>query len=448
MPRSASCGQAPIHQRPVELLQNLIRFNTTNPPGNEGECIAYINQLLTDAGFETTVPAMSPERPNLVTRLAGRGNVPPLLLYGHVDVATTENQTWQYPPFEGKLASGYVWGRGALDMKGGIAMMLAALLRAKAEGLVPPGDVVLAIVSDEERGNNSVYGARYLVENHATLFKGCKYAIGEFGGFTFYLVEKKFYPIMVAEKQVCVVEATVRGPSGHPLSSIVRGGTMAKLGYLLQQLDKHRLPVHITPTVRQMYETIASAVPSPANVVLGQLLDPSQTDQVLELLGTQGQTMEPLVRNTVSVTVVHGGEARNVVPSEAVATLVGGLLPCFSPADLVAELQCIVGDEIEFKVIRYDPGPAEPDMWLFNTLADILREADPDGISCPMVLSGITDARLFSKLGIQTYGFLPMNLPSDFNFVQTLHAADERIPVEALAFGTDAIYKVLQRFGK
>ena len=333
-------------------------------------------------------------------------------------------------------------------MKGGVAMMLAALLRAKAEGLVPPGDIILAILSDEELGTNSVYGARYIVENHAALFKGCKYAIGEFGGFTSYLGEKRFYPIMVAEKQVCVVEVTVRGPSGHPLSSIVHGGTIAKLGHLLQQLDKNRLPVHITPMVRQMYEAIASAVPSPADMVLRQLLDPSQTDQVLELLGTQGQTIEPLVRNTASVTVVHSGEAGNVIPSEAVAILVGGLLPGFGPDDLVAELQSIVGHEIEFKVIRYDPGPADPDMWLFDTLAGILREADPDGTPCPMVLSGITDARLFSKLGIQTYGFLPMNLPSDFNFAETLHAADERIPVEALAFGTEAIYRVLQRFGK
>lgn len=448
MPASASGDQATIYQRPVELLQNLIRFNTTNPPGNEGECITYINRLLTDAGFETTILSLAPERPNVLTRLAGQGKAPPLLLYGHVDVATTENQTWQHPPFEGEIADGYLWGRGALDMKGGVAMMLAAVLRAKAEGLVPPGDVILAILSDEELGTHSVYGARYIVENHAALFKGCKYAIGEFGGFTFYLGEKRFYPIMVAEKQVCVVGVTVRGPSGHPLSSIVRGGTIAKLGHLLQQLDKNRLPVHITPMVRQMYEAIASAVPSPANVVLGQLLDPSQTDRVLELLGTQGQTIEPLMRNTVSVTAVHSGEAGNVIPSEAVATLVGGLLPGFSPDDLVAELQSIVGDEIEFEVIRYDPGPAESDMWLFDTLADILREADPDGTPCPIVLSGITDARLFSKLGIQTYGFLPMNLPSDFNFVETLHAADERIPVEALAFGTEAIYKVLQRFGK
>lgn len=448
MSASASGDQATIYQRPVELLQSLIRFNTTNPPGNEGECIAYINRLLTDSGFETTVLSLAPERPNLITRLAGQGKVPPLLLYGHVDVATTENQMWQYPPFEGEIADGYLWGRGALDMKGGVAMMLAALLRAKTEALVPPGDVILAILSDEEMGTNSLYGARYMVENHAALFKGCKYAIGEFGGFTFYVGEKRSYPIMVAEKQVCVVEATVRGPGGHPLSSIIRGGTIGKLGHLLQQLDKNRLPVHITPTVRQMYETIAAAVPSPADVVLRQLLDPSQTDQILEMLGTQGQPMEPLVRNTVNVTVVRGGEAGNVIPSEAVAILVGGLLPGFSPDDLVAELQSILGDEIEFKVTRYDPGPAEPDMGLFDTLADILREADPDGAPCPMVLSGITDARLFSKLGIQTYGFLPMNLPSDFNFLQTLHAADERIPIEALDFGTEAIYKVMQRFGK
>jgi acetylornithine deacetylase/succinyl-diaminopimelate desuccinylase-like protein len=220
-----------IYQRPAELLQNLIRFDTTNPPGNEAECVAYIKSLLTEAGFDATLHAQAPNRPNLIARLKGRGTAPPLLLYGHIDVVTTANQKWTYPPFEGRAADGYIWGRGALDMKGGVAMMLAAFLRAKAEGLAPAGDVVLAVLSDEEGGGD--YGAKYLVENHAGQFGGIRYALGEFGGFSMYVGKKKFYPIQIAEKQMCWMKATVRGPAGHG-SQLMRGGAMAQLGRLLQ----------------------------------------------------------------------------------------------------------------------------------------------------------------------------------------------------------------------
>jgi acetylornithine deacetylase/succinyl-diaminopimelate desuccinylase-like protein len=185
--------QPSIYQRPAELLQNLIRFDTTNPPGNEAECIAYISRLLSNAGFETTIVAKDANRPNLIVRLPGRGSSPPLLLYGHVDVVSTENQEWSHPPFSGVARGGYVWGRGALDMKGGVAMMLAAFLRAKAERFAPAGDVILAVVSDEEAGGN--YGAMYLVEEHGQLFSGVRYAIGEFGGFPLHLAGRKFYAI-------------------------------------------------------------------------------------------------------------------------------------------------------------------------------------------------------------------------------------------------------------
>ena len=168
---------------PVEMHQRLIRFDTTNPPGNERECVAYISNLLTEAGCDFTVVGSSPNRPNLVARLKGQGTAPPLLLYGHVDVVTTVDQTWQHPPFEGRLVDGYVWGRGALDMKSGIVMMLSAFLKAKTEGVHLPGDVILALVSDEEGGGDA--GAKYLVENQAELFRGVRYAIGEFGGFSY-----------------------------------------------------------------------------------------------------------------------------------------------------------------------------------------------------------------------------------------------------------------------
>jgi acetylornithine deacetylase/succinyl-diaminopimelate desuccinylase-like protein len=432
-----------IYQRPSELLQRLIRFDTTNPPGNEAECISYINGLLTKAGIETTILARMPERPNLIARLRGQGNISPLLLYGHVDVVTTVNQKWQNPPFEGKLIDDFVWGRGALDMKGGIAMMLASFLRAKAEGLNLPGDVVLVIVSDEETGGD--FGSKYLVENHSDLFEGIRYAIGEFGGFTLYIGKRRFYPIMVGEKQKCWMRATIRGPGGHG-SIPVRGGAMARLSRLLQKLDKNRLPVHITRVASLFFKTVALSLGGLKGLIVGQLTNPLLTNSLLNLLGERGRLFDPLLHNSVSATILHGSEQINVIPSEISVGLDGRLLPGYHPADMIAELHQLIGSDIELEVIRFDPGPVEPDMGLFDTLADILRKADPDGIPIPLLLSGVTDGRFFSRLGIQTYGFLPMPLPEDLNFSQTIHGANERIPVEALDFGASAIYELLQRY--
>ncbi len=433
------------YQHPAELLRRLIQFDTTNPPGNEVECISFINALLADAGVETTILGQTPERPNLIARLSGRGSASPLLLYGHVDVVTTENQQWQHPPFGGDVIDGFVWGRGALDMKGGVAMILAAFLRAKREDLKLPGDVILAIVSDEEAGGD--FGSKYLVENHADLFDGIQYAIGEFGGFTFYVGKRRFYPIMIAEKQICWMKATVRGPGGHG-SLPVRDGAMAKLSKLLERLDRHRLPVHVTPVARLMIKKMASVTGGLTGLILGQLINPALTNLLLNTLGERGRNFDPLLHNTVSPTILHGSEKVNVIPSEVSVELDGRLLPGYSPDEMIAELKRIAGDDLEIEVVRYDPGPAEPDMGLFDLLADIMRQADPHGTPVPLLLSGVTDGRFFSRLGIQTYGFLPMALPEDFNFTQTIHAADERIPVESVSFGADAIYELLRRFGE
>ena len=436
-------AKATLYQRPVELLQRLIQFDTTNPPGNESECISFINGVLAEAGVESKVLAKSPDRPNLIARLSGQGNAPPLLLYGHVDVVTTEGQPWKHPPFEGKVVDEFVWGRGALDMKGGVAMMLAAFLRAKAEGLKLPGDVVLAIVSDEEAAGD--FGARFLVEKHPDLFDDIRYAIGEFGGFTLYVGNRRFYPIQVAEKHLCWLKATVRGSGGHG-SIPVRGGAMARLSELLRKIDQHRLPVHVTPVARLMFKTMASSLAGLNGLILRQLLNPLLTNRVLNLLGDRGRLFDPLLHNTVSATILHGSEKINVIPSEISVELDGRLLPGYQPDDLIGELRQIIGNHVELELLRHDSGPTEPDMGLFDTLAGILREADPNGIPVPLLLTGATDARFFSQLGIQTYGFLPMPLPEDFNFIQTAHAADERIPIDAVEFGANAIYKVLERF--
>jgi acetylornithine deacetylase/succinyl-diaminopimelate desuccinylase-like protein len=433
-----------VHERPAELLQRLIRFDTTNPPGRERECVSYIDALLTEAGYETTIRSRDPERPNLVARLPGRGTASPLLMHGHVDVVTTDGQRWSQPPFEGKIVDGYVWGRGALDMKGGVAMMLSALLRAKAEGLDPPGDVIFCALSDEE--GFSAYGAQFLVEQHAELFEGVRHAIGEFGGFATYVGGRRFYPIQVSEKQICTVKATVNGPGGHGAIP-VRGGATARLARILLKLDRTSLPVHVTPVVRDMFGAVAGASPFPRNLLVRQLLNPALTDRLLRTMGSRARAFFPLFHNTVSPTMVRASEKVNVIPSEANVTMDGRLLPGFGPSDMLSELRDVLGDDVDLEVVRYDEGAVEPDMTLFGTLAGILKELDPDGLPIPNLMVGVTDGRFFSRLGIQTYGFLPMNLPAGFDFWSTVHGADERAPVQAVEFGAEAVYRALQRFG-
>ena len=430
---------------PVEMLQRLIRFDTTNPPGNERECVAYISNLLTEAGCDFTVVGSSPDRPNLIARLKGQGTAPPLLLYGHVDVVTTADQTWQHPPFEGRLVDGYVWGRGALDMKSGIVMMLSAFLKAKTEGVHLPGDVILALVSDEEGGGDS--GAKCLVENLAELFQGDRYAIGEFGGFSYEIGRQRFYPIMVAEKQICHLRATLSGPGGHG-SMPHRDGAVGRMASFLRRLEQRRLPVHVTPVTRSMVETISSKLAWPQGMVFRQLLKPQMTNTVLGLMGDKGASFEPLLRNTANPTVIRAGEQINVAPSKVEVDLDGRLLPGYSPEDLISELVAISGGELELEVIRHDPGPSEPDMALFETLKDILRSVDSDGEPVLILLPGATDARFSSRLGIQMYGYLPMKLPPDLEFSHLIHGPDERIPVDAITFGTEAIFQLMHRFGQ
>jgi acetylornithine deacetylase/succinyl-diaminopimelate desuccinylase-like protein len=433
----------PIYARPAELLQNLIRFDTTNPPGNELACIQYINSLLGEASIQTNIVARTPARPNLIARLKGVGSAPPLLLYGHVDVVTTEGQKWTHPPFEGKIVDGFVWGRGALDMKGGVAMLLAAFLKAKAEKTPLPGDVIFAAVADEEAGDD--FGVRYLVDEHPDLFKGVRYAFGEFGGFNMSIGGKRFYPIMVAEKQTCWMKAIFSGPAGHG-SMPIHGGAMARLARALQLLDTHQLPVHVTPAVCLMIDSLAKSLGGPSGLVIRQLLNPLMTDAVLKLLGDQAGLFSPLLHNTVSPTMLNASDKANVIPCEVILGLDGRLVPGAQPEDLIRELHALLGEAVQFEVFKAEPGPSAPDMGLFDTLSSTLKSLDPSAIPIPYVMAGVTDARFLSLLGIQTYGFTPLKLPDGFNFVSTIHAADERVPVAALDFGVSAIYSAMQKF--
>ena len=435
---------ATMYQRPVELLRRLVRFDTTNPPGNERACVEFIRDVLAARGIESEMLARDPERPNLIARLPGQGEAPPLLLQGHVDVVPVAGQQWTHPPFAAEIHDGYIWGRGTLDMKGGVAMMLAALLRAHAEGMVPAGDVVFCALVDEEAG--SADGSQFLTTWHAERFAGIRFALGEFGGFTFYAAGKRCYPIMVAEKQAIGVRATIRGRGGHAAYP-VRGEATAKLARFLWRLDRRRLPVHITPAPRQMIEALAAVLPRTQGAVLRRLLTPALTNRVLDLLGPLGANFDPLLHNTAVPTVIRGGEKNNVIASEITVELDCRVLPGITTEQLLAELRMLAGPDVEFEILRAHLNPiAVPDMGLYDTLAGVLKDADPEGTPLPYMLGAVTDGYFFAQLGIQPYGFLPMRLPLGWSVPALAHAADERIPVEAVDFGTNAIFEVLRRY--
>ena len=404
--------------------------------------MAFIAELLSSAGIQTSIHEKAPGRANLVARIPG-GNAPALMLTGHIDVVTTADQSWTHPPFAAETIDGVIWGRGTLDMKGGIAMMLAAAVRVAASGFRPAGDLVLAFVADEEAGGR--LGASYLVDEHPELFSGVHYAIGEFGGFPLRIGKTRFTMIQVAEKQICLIEATIRGPAGHG-SRPMRGGAMATLARVLDRLDRIRLPIHVTPVAECMVESIACRLPILERVVLRRLLDPRFTDRILGLLGESGRLFEPLFRHTANVTIVRGGEKTNVIPGRIRLVLDGRILPGFGPDDLLRELRGVVGDDVNLEVRLYDSVAGTSDLGLFDLLGDCLAAHEPGAVSVPYLLPGSTDARHFARLGIQSYGFTPMNLPLDTRFFDTIHAADERIPASAVRFGTDVLYDVIRRY--
>ena len=438
-------SDATIYQRPAELLQHLIRFDTTNPPGAEAACVNFIAECCHSLGIETALYAKDAARPNLVARLKGAGNAAPLLLYGHVDVVSTANQDWTHPPFAGLIDQGMVWGRGALDMKGGVAMMTAAFLRAKAEELALPGDVILCILSDEEAGG--VNGAKFMVDEHAELFAGVKYAIGEFGGFPVYIGGKKFFAIQVAEKSSCRARLIFRGPAGH--GSVPRrspDNATYKLAKGLEALNTYRLPPHITPAAENMINALADGLGGMMGETLRKLLDPAHTDAVLDELGQLGRQFDALLHNTASPNILRGGDKINVVPGQVEVDIDMRVVPGFDAAEAMDELRALVGEWGEVQLLHHSDVKGYLDMGLFDTLADILLDGQDAAGAFPLLMSGGTDGRFFNQLNIQSYGYLPMDLPEDFDFMSTVHAANERIPVDTLQFGADKIYAALSRF--
>jgi acetylornithine deacetylase/succinyl-diaminopimelate desuccinylase-like protein len=437
----------------VPLLQDLIRIDTSNPPGAERPCVAHLHQILADAGVACTVLGTDDNRPNLLARFRGRGTAPALLLHAHSDVVPVTGQQWSLPPFSGALLDSHVWGRGALDMKCSIAMTVAALLGMQARGEEPAGDVLLAVVADEEAG--SAAGARYLVRQHPELFRGVRYAIGEDGGASVELGGVRFHPIVVAEKRACWLRMTIRGPSGHSSRLAPPATALAKLGRVLTTLDGARLPRHQTPAADGMLATIAGALPEPLASSVTRFSRGADRDATPQGLPERSaREIDSVVRHTVNPTVVRTPDKINMLPGEITVDLDGRILPGeFAAGDFIRELNKHLGEAAELEILLegaqvHEERIAEPQFGgLYQSIVGILRERDPQAVPLPMVSAASTDARLFSQLGIRCYGWIPLRLPAGSPIRGLLHSPDERVPVDAVEFGTQCLTELLRGFG-
>ncbi|MGW6735855.1 M20/M25/M40 family metallo-hydrolase [Streptomyces sp. NPDC055013] len=437
---------------PVPLLQDLIRIDTTNPPGNEIACAEYlIDRFAHRDDLDIKVLGPSRDRANLIVRFPGRGAAPPLLLHGHSDVVPVTGQDWQHPPFEARLVDGEVWGRGSVDMKGGLAMMVSSLARLHEAGQRPAGDVVLAVVADEEHG--SIAGARWLTREHPELFSGIRYAVGEEGGAGIELGGRRFHPIVVAEKRACWFRVTLRGPGGHASRLAPPQTPMRQLGHLLTALSGVRLPRHLGPAAHRMLTELAGHLPDPLAGRLRSLRDDDGDAPPAGLPEDQALQIDSLLRNTVNPTVVRAGDKINVVPGEITVDLDGRILPGdHTREEFVSELRALIGPEppLELLVEGFAVDQSripEPEFGgFYETLADITRKADADAAPLPMMSPASTDAGFFAQLGIRCYGWLPMRVPAGSPYRTLLHRADERIPVEALEFGTQCMTALLRDY--
>ena len=428
----------------VDMTKRLIKLRTVNPPGDELPAQDYLQAILEGAGFVVQRFEKAAGRPNLVTRLAGKGERPPLLFYGHTDVVGVEGQRWDAPPFDAVEREGMLYGRGALDMKAGLAMLVHALIQAKSRNLIPAGDVILAIVVDEETGGEA--GMQYLLGEYPEVFVGIEHAIGEFGGFPLYAFGHKFYRIGVSQKQYAHLRLRFRAPSGHG-SLPVKDTVMAKLGQALYRLDQASMPYHKTPLAEHIVQTMSEALPDEARQTLQGLLDPARFEASLAAMGPNRERFESLFRDTANPTIVRAGHKFNVIPAEALVEIDARILPGRSTEDMVEELRKLIGEDVEIEVIASGPKTKPTvDYSLFDTLAGILTDLDPQGVPIPYLFNESPDGRLLEDAGMQNYGFLPMDLPPDLDLPSMIHGENERVPVSSIHFGAQALYELLKRY--
>ena len=403
-------------QRAVELFRGLLQIDTTNPPGNEKLAAEYLAESLLADGLDPWVVQSAPGRANLVVRLpANTTKVAggPLLLAGHTDVVPAHAPDWQQPPFSAAQADGCIWGRGAVDMKNMVSMsVMTAKLLARSDA--PRNrDLIVACVADEEEG--CAYGSRFLVEEHPDRVRA-EYALGEVGGFWLHIADVTYVPIMVAEKGQVHLRMKARGPAGH--ASMPRfDNALVKLSAAVAKLGQTRLPHHVVPTMANFLQLLGQTQSLPESAVIPRLGNPRLAGVVLDkLLGELATSFGALLHNTVSPTVMHVGDKRNVIPSEAVVEMDGRTLPGFRATDLVREIRDVIrDDEIELEIVS-ETKPVElreVDSPLYRQIRASIRQHAPNVVVAPYMIPRLHGRTVLLAAGRQVLWMLPAGAAQD-----------------------------------
>ncbi|WP_406815266.1 M20/M25/M40 family metallo-hydrolase [Mycobacterium sp. M23085] len=426
----------------VEVVSKLIRFDTTNtgePETTKGEadCAQWVAEQLAEVGYAPQyVESGAPGRGNVFVRLPGadrsRGA---LLIHGHLDVVPAEPTEWSVHPFSGAIKDGFVWGRGAVDMKDMVGMMIVVARQLKRAGIVPPRDLVFAFVADEEHGGT--LGAQWLVDHRPELFTGVTEAIGEVGGFSLTVPrrdggERRLYLIETAEKGLSWMKLTARGPAGHG-SMVHDQNAVTTVAEAVGRLGRHQFPLVLTDTVAQFLATVSEETGLTFDTESGDLRG------AIEKLGPMARMLKAVLHDTANPTMLKAGYKANVVPATAEAVVDCRILPGRKEA-FEAEIDELLGPDVTREWIKdFSSYETSFDGDLVDAMNEAVLAHDPGARTVPYMLSGGTDAKSFARLGIRCFGFSPLRLPPDLDFTALFHGVDERVPIDALRFGTDVL---------
>ena len=426
----------------VRLCQDLIQIDTTNTGEVDttvGEAVAaeYVMAVLRGAGydpvrFETT----SSNRQGVYLRIPGADpQRPALLIHGHLDVVGAEASDWSVDPFSAVIADGMIWGRGAVDMKHMDAMMLAVLVHWARTGQQPPRDLVVLFLPDEEAGGK--HGAHWVVDNHPEWFDGVTEAVGEVGGFSLTVRDDlRLYFIQVAEKGIAWLKLAAAGQTGH--GSLVNSeNAVTRLAEAITALGNHKFAIAPTATVLHLVDELQR--------ITGTPLDPSDPERLAALVGPLAPMVLASLRHTANPTMLNGGYKANVIPGRAEAVVDGRYLPGQLP-QFLAEVREVVGPDISVDSLVEDIGVETTfDGPLVDQMVASLLTEDPSARVVPYMMSGGTDAKAISTLGIRCFGFAPLQLPPGLDYTKLFHGIDERVPIDALKFGTRVLDSFLLR---
>ncbi|MEM3696929.1 MAG: M20/M25/M40 family metallo-hydrolase [Candidatus Bathyarchaeia archaeon] len=442
-----------IEEEITNLLSDLIRINTTNPPGNETEAAKYLAKTLEKEGFKCELLESSPGRGSVITRLKGEKAKPSLLLLSHLDVVAANPKEWSVDAFGGIIKDGFVWGRGAIDMKSMTAMEVMVIKLLKRNGVKPKGDIILAATADEEKGGEA--GAGWLVRNHPEKVRA-DYVINEGGGLAIPINGKNIYTIQTAEKGILWFKVKAKGSPGHGSVPGAADNAILRMNRVVEKLGNHRAKISIVPTMKGFLNEMAKENPTLKQGVSLLLQNPDMGDQILDMLAQQDKAMaeqlRAMLRMTITPTIIHGGVKENIIPSECEAIFDCRILPGQNTKEAFEYIKNLLKDvgleKLDFEIIQAnDPSESPTNTPLYDLIVNVLKEFEPNCSAVPFLLTGGTDSRFFRKMGSVCYGFEPMRADLSYGeILKMAHGIDERISIENLVFGTSVLYAIVEKF--